>query len=263
MKFIKLFLTPWVSLAFAGTPAQGQEVYISHCQSACPALSSPANEVLVRHLYAASLSMETGLAEWLAYRVLPGTVGVASLLPREWRTDELSQRAAPAGLTEGEGARLESIDLSEAQDREYRVINPRIDHGQLGRLAPMTSFAGTPYWEELNKMGNLALLPAALRQGSWSRLEQAINELAGRGEVMYVVAGPLTSANGRVEGFFKVVRRGDAEAVFSFASDLPPHADYCSQLGKLDELEDKLELSLFPGSLSPLTQSLAPELGCP
>lgn len=263
MKFIKPFLTPWVSLVLAAAPALGQEVYISHCQSACPELSSPTNEVLVRHLYVASVSSETGLAEWLAYRVLPGTVGVASLLPREWQGEELLRSAAPATLPEGEGLSVEDIDLSEAQDREYRVNTLLVDHGQRGRLAPMTSFAGTPYWDELNKMGNLALLPAALRQGSWARLEQAINGLASRGEELYVVTGPLMGADGREEGFFKVVRRKDAEAAFLFDKDLPPHADYCQQLASREGLEEKLELSLFPGSLSSLIRSLAPELGCP
>lgn len=55
--------------------ASAQTVHIAHCLAGCPEGAPAANEIVVRQLFAASLNYQTGLADWVAYRVLPGTVG--------------------------------------------------------------------------------------------------------------------------------------------------------------------------------------------
>ena len=66
-----------------------QTIHISHCLAGCPVSVLPGNEVVVRHLFAGSIEKDSGLAEWVAYRVLSGSVGIASLLPRYWAEDRL------------------------------------------------------------------------------------------------------------------------------------------------------------------------------
>ncbi|MEX2470319.1 MAG: DNA/RNA non-specific endonuclease [Pseudohongiellaceae bacterium] len=261
MKYIKKFLIQWASVALLipAIPVTAETVHIAHCRGACPPAGGPDNEVVVRHLYAASVDSGTGLAQWVAYRVLPGSVGVASLLPRRWEADSLLRSGVPDELLEAEGPRLVQPDLSNVQDREYRVNEVLINPEDRGRLAPMSSFAGTPYWEELNKLSNMAPLPPALRLGSWARLEMAINELSARTGVLYVVTGPL-SAN--PQGYFKVVVSTDGLVAFEFPRDLPLHADFCVQASTLARIEARIGFALFPSAAPGAATTLQEDLGC-
>lgn len=275
MRFISSILTRWASrsrgriaapvLAFplllTAATAAAETVHISHCAELCPQAGS-AREVVIHRLYAAAIDPQSGLAEWVAYRVLDGTVGVASLLPRGWQADALLEEPSRQDAVAITAATFVQPDLSNAQDREYRVnelIYPTVARG---RLAPMTSFAGTPYWQELNNLSNMAPLPADLRTGSWARLEQAINMLARQEGEVYVLAGPLVRSDDAIEipqAYFKAVRRGDRVAAFVFAANLPPHVDYCDQQSTLAAIEAAIGLTLFPG-LSAASVPL--ELGC-
>lgn len=266
MRCMQRFLTLWVSL-LAIQSVQAQPVYISHCLRACPDVSHPETEVVVRHLYAAAIDPDSGLAEWVAYRVLPDSVGVASLLPRYWQADELVSTSS-IEVEEGSGPALVQPDLSEAQDREYRINETSFDTGDQGRLAPMTSFAGTPYWDELNNLSNMSPLPQSLRLGSWSRLDQAINELTAQLGELYVVSGPVYSYSGTqsdslVPGsYFKLVSDGESVATFLFSNTLPVHAEYCDQLVSLSQVETQLDRQLLPGLRGLNQQSLQSVLGC-
>lgn len=261
MKYIKKFLIPWASAALLVpiVPVTAETVHIAHCRGACPPAGGPDNEVVVRHLYAAAIDSGTGLAGWVAYRVLPGSVGVASLLPRNWEVDSLLRSSVPEELLEVEGPRLVQPDPGNAQDREYRVNEVLVNPEERGRLAPMSSFAGTPYWEELNKLSNMAPLPPALRLGSWARLEMAINELSARTGALYVVTGPLPGA---APGYFKVVVAADGLAAFEFSRDLPRHADFCAQASTLASIEARIGFALFPSAAPGAAATLQEDLGC-
>ena len=158
-------------------------------------------------------------------RILPGSVGVASLLPRRWNQESLLPKVQSVEVTSNLSG-LYQPDLSEAQDRDYRVNEFMFNAEDKGRLAPMTSFSGTPYWSELNYLSNMALLPSDLRLGSWSRLDQAVNELVRAVGQVYVVSGPLYDRTNELaieEGvletpskYFKVVATPGAYAAFIF-----------------------------------------------
>ncbi|GIT59686.1 MAG: hypothetical protein Ct9H300mP19_16340 [Dehalococcoidia bacterium] len=45
--------------------------------------------VVIHHVYAAGLNGDTGLADWVSYRLTKDAIGVASLLPRIWQPDRL------------------------------------------------------------------------------------------------------------------------------------------------------------------------------
>jgi len=218
-------------------------------------------------LYAADIEPESGLAEWVAYRVLGDSLGVASLLPRFWQADPLLSEVLAIDL-DGDDVEIFQPDLSNAQDREYRVNEVQINAADRGRLAPMTSFAGTPYWEDLNNLSNMAPLPADLRVGSWARLEQAINALAAQVGDVYVISGPLVAKGEVIESpgaYFKVVLAANRLSAFVFPGDLRQNDRYCDQFSSLQEIEARANLELLPalatGDLT-LAGSLNTELGC-
>ena len=192
MRFISKICTRWVSgltLLVSSTIVNGQNIHISHCLEACPT-DDDDNEIVVRHLYASQINRSTGIVDWVAYRVLPDAIGVASLLPRYWKQDELfpDSRLLEVGLNI---STIDRPDLHDAQDRDYRVNEFVLSSDNKGRLAPMTSFADTPYWDDLNYSSNMASLPSDLRLGAWSRLDQAISELSATDGPIYMVSGPI------------------------------------------------------------------------
>ena len=271
MRFIRSFFIPWVSslVLAACASAQGEpRVHIAHCYVNCPQSDNDSSrQIVVHHLYAADIEPESGLAKWVAYRVLGDSLGVASLLPRFWQVDPLLDEEPGVNL-EGEDVEIFQPDLSNAQDREYRVNEVQINAADRGRLAPMTSFAGTPYWGDLNNLSNMAPLPTDLRVGSWARLEQAINALATQAGDVYVISGSLVAPEEMIEepgAYFKVVLAANRLSAFVFPSDLRQNDSYCDQLGSLQAIEARTNLNLLPalksGELT-LAGSLNIELGC-
>jgi len=267
MEFISNIFIRWVSgfaLILVSTFSEAQYIHISHCMFSCPQ-SDADNDLIVRHLYAAEINTKNGLADWVAYRVLRNSVGIASLLPRRWDQDSLLSEAQ-AIETVSNPSILYQPDLSNAQDRDYRVNEFLFNSEDRGRLAPMTSFSNTPYWSELNYLSNMAPLPSDLRLGSWSRLDQAINELVATIGTLYVISGPLyerkNGANINEEviefpkQYFKVIATPQAYASFVFPSDLPIHAEFCAQISSIDQIQQRSGLLFFPR----LEEELSPEL---
>jgi len=278
MKYIRKFLTQWASLVacvlLAGA-CFAEQVHIAHCKNGCPvstvinsaSASAGQSEIIVRHLYAASIS-PSGLAEWVSYRVLPETVGVASLLPRYWRLDELSRVANALESEVGQSTLIVQADLSNSQDRDYRTNEATLLEKDRGRLVPMTSFAGTPYWDELNYLSNMTLLPTALRTGAWSRLDQVVNELAQAGSNFHVISGPVYS--NKLKGgigvapalFFKVIAGTDGLAAFAFPSTIKSQSTFCDYSLSLAEVSSVSGLDFFPNSINSLPEDLLADLGC-
>ncbi len=273
MQCIVKYCIRWVSclIGLMALPcASAQTVHIAHCLAGCPEGAPAPNEIVVRQLFAASINYQSGLADWVAYRVLPGSVGVASLLPREWLPEELlTQQSAQEVAAE---PRFMQPDISNLQDRDYRITEVIINPEDRGRLAPMSSFAGTPYWDDLNYLSNMAPLPAALRLGPWSRLDQAINELASRIGDVFVVSGPLpmgadldsgaTARNGIPAAFYKFVATASANAVFIFPSTSAVHSSFCDREASLDRLQELSGLDFLPGVGQTGNESLYGLLGC-
>lgn len=276
MKYTAKSFTRWASLLslIVIASAQAQTVHISHCMAGCPLDSSEMaldnNEIVVRQLFVASIDLDRGLADWQAYRVLAGSVGVASLLPRAWYEDNLVTRTAGQAETADEQLQFVQPVSSDAEERSYQLSEIVQVSGDQGRLVPMTSFAGTPYWEELNYLSNMAPLPYDLRVGSWSRLDQAINALADRIGEVYVVSGPIfgtqpvpdNEAIPKPDAYFKVVTAGDAIAAFVFENDLQQHASFCQQRSTLDAVQDATRLNLYPQRERDFDATLHEGLGC-
>ncbi|PCJ27940.1 MAG: hypothetical protein COA96_01900 [SAR86 cluster bacterium] len=276
---VKSFIQ-WASslaLFLAITAVNAQTIHVSHCMAGCPESNSSSgasgNEIVVRHLFAASINGENGLADWVAYRVLADTVGVASLLPRFWYEDNLLTSLANVDQIIDGASQIFQPDLTGRADRSYRINEIIISTEDQGRLAPMSSFAGTPYWSELNYISNLAALPNDLRVGSWARLDQAVNELAAREGEIFVVSGPLyriqnvlntrpDNMTDKPSAFFKVIATESNLAAFIFPYGIAQHANYCDQLNSLESIEQESGLTVFPEKQAVGDASLQASLGC-
>lgn len=273
-RFLVVMLLSFAS-ALGSLAATGQTVHIAHCAAGCPVASAATNDLVVRNLYAASINSDSGVSDWVAYRVLGETVGVASLLPREWEPDPLLPDSALTDSLSGSGPGFSQPSNVDASETSYRVAEFNMEESDKGRLAPMSSFAGTPFWPDINLLSNLAFMNNSLRLGAWSRLDQAINGLAAQRDEVFVIAGPLyqisnLSTARNTEGgaqspsaFFKVVANSDgAVAAFLMPQDLAQHASHCDQLIALEDLEALSSMQFFPRQEAWPLAALGGELRC-
>jgi endonuclease G, mitochondrial len=276
MTYISKYFIRWASLfsLLVATIANAQTVHISHCMAGCPVVADSIaienSELIVRQLYVASINARSGLADWQAYRVLADSVGVASLLPRVWFEDPLVLGGATQIEVIDSTPQIEQEVPIDAEERSYQLGGINLFSEDQGRLVPMSSFAGTPYWSELNFLSNMAALPFELRAGSWSRLDQAINALADKIGEVYVVSGPIYRERGekmsesaaKPSAYFKVISTPDSLSAFIFDSDVRQHVSFCDQVSTLDLIEDATGLTLFPQRVNGITDTLHAQLTC-
>lgn len=266
-------------LACATMPllARGQNIEIAQCEGKCPAytssLAATRSTMVVHHVYAAGLNADTGLADWVAYRLTEDTVGVASLLPRSWQPDELLRFSLDDGQIELEASVISLAEISVPSSPYGGFNEAPLEKEERARLAPMTAFANTPYWTDLNKMSNMVPMPTPLRIGPWLQLEQAVNQLVARRGALYVVSGPLYLINSALStspanadlgpaAYFKVVVADDGLIAFVFPENLDQHVHYCGQLGRVDQIEQMSGLTLFPDRSLRESAALFTDLGC-
>ena len=276
MMYISKYFIRWASLfsfLFA-TIVNAQTVHISHCMAGCPVVADNTaidnRELIVRQLYVASISARSGLADWQAYRVLADSVGVASLLPRVWFEDSLVSRGAMQLEVTDSTPQIEQDVPIDAEERSYQLGGINLLSEDQGRLVPMSSFAGTPYWSELNFLSNLAALPFELRAGSWSRLDQAINALADTIGEVYVISGPIYSERGegvseraaKPSAYFKVISTPESLSAFIFDSNVRQHVSFCDQVSTLELIEEATGLTLFPQREKSIAATLHAQLTC-
>ena len=276
MTYISKFFIRWASLfsLLVATIANAQTVHISHCLAGCPVVAESTvienSELIVRQLYVASINALNGLANWQAYRVLADSVGVASLLPRVWFEDSLVSRGA-AQLEVIDSAKLIEQDVPiDAEERSYQLGGINLLSEDQGRLVPMSSFAGTPYWSELNFLSNMAALPFELRAGSWSRLDQAINELADKIGEVYVISGPIYNGHEKEmiesavkpSAYFKVISTPESLSAFIFDRNVRQHVSFCDQVSTLELIEAATGLTLFPQRENAIAATLHAQLTC-
>ncbi|MCY4263517.1 MAG: DNA/RNA non-specific endonuclease [Gammaproteobacteria bacterium] len=269
---IVLFLSCLTHSGFA------QSVAVTHCGGECPQhfsqLAANRAHVVIHHLYAAGLNGDTGLADWVSYRLIKDAVGVASLLPRNWQTDPLvgiSEVEDILGLGEKE---LSLSQVASANDNPYAAMAiPEQEPEHRARLAPMTGFANTPYWPDLNRLSNMIPMPSPLRLGPWLSLEQRLNSLAAEMGELHVIAGPLYVINelslSPIPGglnpaaYYKLVFDDSGVVAFAFPHDLKQHEPLCAQRVEVSAIETMARISFFPDkSAIDESAALLRALGC-
>ena len=254
-----------------------QKISIAHCQGACPGYSSSLSamraNVVVHNLYAAGLNGDTGLADWVAYQLTKEAIGVASLLPRFWQPDGLVRLSGIGELAEAEALGFSLAEIS-SSGNPYGGFNERLGNvKERARLAPMTSFAKTPYWRELNNLSNMVSMPTPLRRGPWLQLEQTLNQIVSEENSLGVISGPLflinqplsttiNSANLNPAAYFKVIVADSGIVAFVFSQDVSQANRFCEHQADLEQIELMSSLDLFPEGNPVLSTQLLSELGC-
>lgn len=234
-------------------PSQAIGLRIAHCLHGCPLGSSAENHLVLRPIYALSYNTRNKVADWAAYRVTSGSIGIASSLSRVSVVDDFVEET----LSAADFINAEQAGLTHAQ------------------LVPLVNFAGTPYWNEVNYMSNAVARSRNLSQGAWYGLEWSIRNLVNRESEVYVLTGPIfretpvvasldTRARHRVpDAFFKIVVSIDNRATaFIFDQDLPVHVHHCDSRASIDEIERATGLEFFPERPRLVSGSLDTSLGC-
>ncbi|MCI5107048.1 MAG: DNA/RNA non-specific endonuclease [Pseudomonadales bacterium] len=248
--------TPMLVLAamLLALPAEAQNLRIVHCLYGCPEGAPAANQLLLRPIYALSYNSQHKSADWVAYRVTAETVGIASSLSRNARTDDYMEEQT-----------LDNSDFSSAA--ELDMVH--------AHYAPLVNFAGTPYWDDVNFLSNAVARSASLSQGAWYGLNWAVRNLVNREAEVYVLTGPLYDQDQpgirlpidkphRIpDGFYKLVVTPQGEAAgFRFSQDTSAGIHHCNLRASIAELEAATGLRFFPGRNRPLSETLYSSLGC-
>ena len=233
-------------------PAQAQIYRFGHCLFGCPEGSS-GNQTLVRSAYTLSYDEGRKSAVWAAYEVTSGSIGIASSLSRDLIEDDWVTEA------------LTTADLTELADQDY----VRSQH------VPLISFAGTPYWPEVNFSSNTTVRSRSLSQGAWYGLDWSLRNLVNSEAAVYVYTGAIfdPEAEPRLlrEGsgyripdkFFKIVLTEDGRAAaFLFSQETAVHVHHCDLRAGIEEIEALSGLDFFPAATVDVELSLYPMLGC-
>ncbi len=242
-----------VLLIASMSQSQAAELRIAHCLYGCPKGSSSENHLILRPIYALSYNTRNKVADWAAYRVTSGSIGIASSLSRAVMIDDFVEET------------LSAADFINAEEAGFTRA----------QLVPLVNFAGTPYWNEVNYMSNAVARSQNLSLGAWYGLEWSIRNLVNREREVYVLTGPIfrdspvvasleTQTQHRVpDAFFKIVVSADNRATaFIFDQDLPVHVHHCDTRAAIDEIETATGLEFFPENPRLVLGLLDTNLGC-
>ena len=143
---------------FSAAPSHSQKINVTHCNGACPVYESSmtANRanIVIHHVYAAGINGDSGLADWLSYRLTKEAVGVASLLPRIWNPDRLLEFTGMEDVLEVRSNRIRLAEIAVTNNPYAAISELPEQKDQSARLAPMTSFSNTTYWSSRKCKGS-------------------------------------------------------------------------------------------------------------
>jgi endonuclease G, mitochondrial len=222
-----------------------------HCPLGCPE-NPGGNDLVFGHLYALSNNPNTKFADWVAYEVSVTNFGNSP--GRVWASDPL--------LSEEKSLEEADYDGAFAQLRTDR-----------GHQAPLASFAGSPYWSELNYLSNITPQKSALNQGPWQYLEQAVRDGSQFRNSLFVITGTIyDNPNLSLElpesdephqipdAYYKIVynEKGEA-AAFVMEQDTERNVAFCSTSQTMQQLLDRVTYDL-PSLV--IADSIRGRLGC-
>ena len=252
-----LLATAGAVTAVAAGPALSRnsgELHTFHCLHGCPVGAPGIDDIVVREIYTLASNDLTKMADWVAYRVTPGSIGPSG--DRKWAADPW----------------LDADEALEPGDYDGASQALGVDRGH---QAPLAGQSGTPFAADTNILSNITPQGAALNQGAWQRLEARENDLARSANIaVYVVTGPLfervlpplpgADERHRVpSGYWKVLVTQDGRlAAFIMDTVSPRTLDHCATRVQLEEVELRSRLALFPRLERRAFTDLSPALGC-
>lgn len=238
----------------APATASQAELHTFHCLHGCPIGAPGIDDIVVREIYTLASNDLTKMADWVAYRVTPSSIGPSG--ERKWVADPW-------------------LDLEEAlEPKDYDGASQALGIDR-GHQVPLAGQSGTPFAVDTNVLSNITPQGSALNQGAWQRLEAQENDLAQAGNIaVYVLTGPLfervlpplprADERHRVpSAYWKVILTQDSRmAAFIMDTDAPRTLDHCEARVTLDDIELRSRLALFPRLTVRSFRDLSPELGC-
>lgn len=249
-------VTAVLTVACLGGPAAGaqSELHTFHCLHGCPVGAPATNDTIVREIYTLSSDDITKLADWVAYRVTPASIGPSDARERQpdpWLGS--NETLAP---------------------RDYDGASAAL-HIDRGHQAPLASFSGTSFASDTNFLSNITPQASALNQCPWVRIEDQETALAKRlNTAVYVLTGPLyerlmkplpnvQTVHRVPSGYWKVVALSDGRmSGFIFDQSTERRKEYCGARVGLREIVLRSRLVLFPDNDAAATGGLDHEIGC-
>lgn len=208
----------------------------------------------MREIYTLASNDLTKVADWVAYRVTPASIGRSG--DRDWQPDPW----------------LDPAETLEEDDYTGAPAALGIDRGH---QTPLAAFSGTPFAADTNILSNITPQGSAMNQGPWNRLEERERTLAqGENTAVYVLTGPLfervmpampnADERHRVpSGYWKVIATADGRAAaFVMDTAAARSLDHCSARVPIEEVELRTRLALFPRLPGRSLRDLTQELGC-
>lgn len=234
--------------------ADSAPLHTFHCLFGCPAGAPSNDDLIVREIYTLSSNPVTKLADWVAYRITPQTIGPSQ--DRIWAADPwlaADETLSPDDYAGASAAR----------------------HVDRGHQTPLAAFSGTPFWLETDILSNITPQSSALNQGAWRKLEGQETALAKAANIgVYVLTGPLfervmaslpagPSLQRVPSGYWKVIATEDGRmTAFVFDQQTPANADLCAMRVSLQTVTIRSRLVLFPGPNTPVWRPLDAALSC-
>lgn len=241
-------------LSTAASARTAAELHTFHCLHGCPIGAAGIDDVVVREIYTLASNDLTKMADWVAYRVTPDSIGPSGV--RRWTADPW----------------IDPEETLEPGDYDGAPAALGIDRGH---QAPLAAFSGTPFANDTNALSNITPQGAGLNQAAWQRLEARENDLAKRENIaVYVTTGPLfervmpplpqADERHRVpSGYWKVIATTDGRAsAFIMDTAAPRTLDHCDARVTIEEVELRTRLGLFPRLATRAFKDLSPALGC-
>ncbi|MBB5716901.1 DNA/RNA non-specific endonuclease [Sphingomonas aerophila] len=238
----------------AAAKAGDGELHSFHCLFGCPVGAPSTNDTIVREIYTLSSNDLTKVADWVAYRVTPASIGPSG--ERAWQADPWLS--------------TDETLMPNAYDGANRAL-----HVDRGHQAPLAAFSGTPFASETNILSNITPQSSALNQGPWNALEEQERLLAQRlNTAVYVYTGPLFErlmaplpAGPELErvpsGYWKVIALSDGRnSAFIFDQTANRAMNYCNGRVPLNQVVLRSRLKLFPMADPATFGSLDTEIGC-
>src|SRR5271155_1100346 len=76
--------------------------------------------------------------------------------------------------------------------RDYKNVRTALASDR-GHQAPLSSFCGSPYWQEADYLSNITPQKSDLNEGAWEKLENAERKLVTDRDtdIVYSITGPL------------------------------------------------------------------------
>lgn len=243
MKLKILLSISLIFTVFTTASAAAPEIHCKHFIYGYPLGGPESNDLIIRDLYALSSNDETKFADWVAYRLDSAAISGKSIKKRKWKADPW----------------LEKNETLEPGD--YKKANKTLKTDR-GHQAPLASFKGYRNSHEANYLSNITPQKAALNQGPWKKLEEAVRKLVKKVGEVYVMTGPIYKDTAGLtlpeadeahivpSGYWKIIvidnKQHKPEVVaYIFDQNTPRHDKVMKHLTTVDDVENQTGFDFF------------------